>query len=43
LHLAEAQSNTRLAGQLQFQMNLYRAGSPFHIPEQTREYTRPDG
>ena len=34
LHLAEAQSNTRLAGQLQFELKLYQAGSPFHIPEQ---------
>jgi tetratricopeptide (TPR) repeat protein len=35
LHLAEAQSNTRLAGQLQLEMKLYQAGSPFHIVEQT--------
>ncbi len=35
LHLAEAQSNIRLAGQLQFEMKLYQAGSPYHIPEQT--------
>jgi tetratricopeptide (TPR) repeat protein len=34
LHLAEAQSNTKLAGQLQFELKLYQAGSPFHIPEQ---------
>jgi tetratricopeptide (TPR) repeat protein len=35
LRLAEAQSNTTLAGQLQFEMKFYRAGSPFHIPAQT--------
>jgi tetratricopeptide (TPR) repeat protein len=35
LRLAEAQSNSRLAGQLQFELNLYQSGSPFHIPEQT--------
>jgi len=35
LRLAEAQSNARLVGQLQFELNLYQAGSPFHIPEQT--------
>jgi protein O-mannosyl-transferase len=35
LHLAGAQANTRLAGQLQSEMKLYQAGSPFHIPEQT--------
>jgi len=35
LRLAEAQSNTRLAGQLQFELKLYQAGSPFHSPEQT--------
>ncbi len=35
LRLAEEQSNTRLAGQLQLEMKLYQAGSPFHLPEQT--------
>jgi Tfp pilus assembly protein PilF len=35
LALAGAQSNSRLAGQLQYEMKLYQAGSPFHIPEQT--------
>jgi tetratricopeptide (TPR) repeat protein len=35
LQLAAAQSNTGLAGQLQFEMKLYQAGSPFHSPEQT--------
>ncbi len=37
LHLAEAQSNTGLAGQLQTELKLYRAGSPFHLPEQARK------
>jgi tetratricopeptide (TPR) repeat protein len=35
LRLAEAQSNTRLAGALQSEMKLYQAGSPFHSPQQT--------
>jgi tetratricopeptide (TPR) repeat protein len=35
LHLAGAQSNPRLAGQLQIEMKLYQTGSPFHNPEQT--------
>jgi tetratricopeptide (TPR) repeat protein len=35
LRLAEAQSNAGLAGQLQFEMKLYQAGSPFHSPQQT--------
>jgi tetratricopeptide (TPR) repeat protein len=35
LRLAEAQSNTTLAGQLQLELKLYRAGSPFHSPAQT--------
>jgi len=35
LHLAAAQSDTRLAGQLQLEMQLYQSGSPYHIPEQT--------
>jgi tetratricopeptide (TPR) repeat protein len=35
LHLAEAQSNTGLAGQLQFELKFYQAGTPFHSPEQT--------
>ena len=33
--LAEAQSNTGLAGQLQFEMKLFQAGKPFHSPERT--------
>ena len=36
LQLAGAQSNTTLAGQLQWELKLYQAGSPFHIPEQTK-------
>jgi Flp pilus assembly protein TadD len=35
LRLAETQSNTNLTGQLQLEMKLYQAGSPFHSPEQT--------
>jgi tetratricopeptide (TPR) repeat protein len=35
LRLAEAQSNDALAGQLQSEMKLYQAGSPFHGPGQT--------
>jgi tetratricopeptide (TPR) repeat protein len=35
LRLAQAQSNTRLAAQLQLELKLYQAGSPFHIPAQT--------
>jgi tetratricopeptide (TPR) repeat protein len=35
LRLAGAQSNTVLAGQLQSELKLYQAGSPFHSPEQT--------
>ena len=35
LHLAQAQSNARLAGQLQIEMKLYQKGRPFHISEQT--------
>jgi tetratricopeptide (TPR) repeat protein len=35
LPLAGAQSNTTLAGQLQSELKLYQAGSPFHSPEQT--------
>ncbi len=34
LHLAGAQSNTNLAGRLQIEMQLYQAGSPFHLPQQ---------
>jgi tetratricopeptide (TPR) repeat protein len=34
LRLAVAQSNARLAGQLQSEMKLYQAGKPFHGPEQ---------
>jgi tetratricopeptide (TPR) repeat protein len=35
LHLAEAQSKTGLAGQLQSELKLYQAGTPFHSPAQT--------
>jgi tetratricopeptide (TPR) repeat protein len=35
LPLAEAQSNTKLAAQLQSEMKLYQAGSPLHRPLQT--------
>jgi tetratricopeptide (TPR) repeat protein len=35
LHLAQAQSNTWLAGQLRAQVKLYQAGSPFRSPAQT--------
>jgi Flp pilus assembly protein TadD len=35
LRLAGAQSNTNLAGQLESEMKLYQACSPFHLPEQT--------
>jgi protein O-mannosyl-transferase len=35
LRLAGAQSNTRLAGQLQSEIKLYQAGMPFHGPAQT--------
>jgi hypothetical protein len=35
LRLAEAQSNSMLAGALQSEMNLYQAGSPFHSPAKT--------
>jgi tetratricopeptide (TPR) repeat protein len=35
LHLAEAQSDTRLAGQLQLEMKLYQSDNPYHSPEQT--------
>jgi tetratricopeptide (TPR) repeat protein len=34
LRVAEAQANTGLAGQLQSEIKLYQAGSPFHRPEQ---------
>jgi len=34
LRLAEAQSNTALAGQLQAELKCYQAGKPFHIFEQ---------
>jgi tetratricopeptide (TPR) repeat protein len=34
LRLAGAQSNMRLAGQLEFELKLYQAGSPFHSPAQ---------
>ncbi|MGP8201394.1 MAG: tetratricopeptide repeat protein [Limisphaerales bacterium] len=36
LQLAGAQSNTALAGKLQFEMKLFQAGRPYHIAEQTR-------
>jgi tetratricopeptide (TPR) repeat protein len=39
LPLAEAQSNTNLAGQLQTRLKLYQAGMPFHGPEQTQSET----
>jgi tetratricopeptide (TPR) repeat protein len=32
LHLAEARSNTVLAGSLQSQLKLYQEGRPFHLP-----------
>jgi hypothetical protein len=35
LQLAGAQSNTSLAGQLQLELKLYQAGSPYHLPPQT--------
>jgi tetratricopeptide (TPR) repeat protein len=35
LHLAGAQSNARLAGQLQLELKFYQSGSPYHIPEPT--------
>jgi protein O-mannosyl-transferase len=35
LQLAGAQSNTRLARQLQSEISLYQAGMPFHSPAQT--------
>ena len=35
LQLAGAQSNTKLAGALQSEIELYQAGIPFHSPEQT--------
>jgi tetratricopeptide (TPR) repeat protein len=35
LRLAGAQSDTRLAGQLQLEIKLYQAGSPYHVPAQT--------
>jgi tetratricopeptide (TPR) repeat protein len=34
LQLAGAQSNTGLAGQLQSELKLYQAGSPYHLPAQ---------
>jgi len=33
LHLAAVQSNPRMTGQLQYELNLYQAGKPFHTPE----------
>ena len=35
LQLAGAQSNANLAGQLQLELKLYQAGSPYHLPAQT--------
>jgi tetratricopeptide (TPR) repeat protein len=35
LRLAEEQSKTGLAGQLQFELKLYQAGRAFHSPAQT--------
>jgi tetratricopeptide (TPR) repeat protein len=35
LALAGAQSDARLAGQLQMEMKLYQTGSPFHLPGST--------
>jgi len=35
LNLAEAQSNTRLAGQLQIEIGFYQAGRPYHTTEAT--------
>jgi tetratricopeptide (TPR) repeat protein len=35
LRLTEAQSNAKLAGQLQVELKLYQAGSPYHLPAQT--------
>jgi Flp pilus assembly protein TadD len=32
--LAQAQSNTKVAGQLQSDIKLYEAGSPYHLPAQ---------
>ena len=43
LRLAEAQSNTALAGALQSELKLYQAGSPFHSPEQQQQSHQPDG
>ncbi len=37
LGLAGGQSNAKLAGKLQFELKLYQAGNPFHIPEATRQ------
>jgi protein O-mannosyl-transferase len=34
LRLAEAQSNTSLAGQIQLEINCYQADSPYHLPAQ---------
>jgi Mor family transcriptional regulator len=35
LQLARAQSNTKLARSLQFELKLYQAGSPFPSPNKT--------
>jgi tetratricopeptide (TPR) repeat protein len=35
MNLAEAQSNSSLAEQLQMELKLYQAGSPYHFPAQT--------
>jgi Flp pilus assembly protein TadD len=34
LHLAVAQTDATLAGQLQFELELYQSGRPFKLPEQ---------
>jgi tetratricopeptide (TPR) repeat protein len=33
LQMAEDQSNSRMAGQIQYEMSLYRADKPFHTPQ----------
>jgi len=35
-HLAESQSNFKLAAQLQAEIKLYQAGTPLHVPVQTK-------
>jgi tetratricopeptide (TPR) repeat protein len=41
LQLAESQSDTRLAGELQPEIKLYQAGKPFHNPAQTHQPQSP--